>query len=416
VVVLGVLGMLVLSGCGRLRFDPPSDGVPELCPETCIADAAAAFDGTSDGADSRWRYVGDRRDRTWQPMAAVSNIMVGESENRIERCADKPQAKACRALPGALLITSSGASNASDPAIAYVASEARVVRLSLHVHVPGDGVAHRIRLYRNSREDVLFTTSSSPGATVAYTITLDALPGDRFVVALEAQDVRGSAAALHLFVSDSGTAFPSSCELALGFSDPDIVGTAIDDRCGGAFASLLGTAPVSPALIDGPFAEHGMGIYLESDLHLAGPRPFLRDASTIQFWVRMETMMFVKATVFSDIDENSARGLLIQVDATSGFQLEAAVVTATDPVTYASQRIAFANPTTWHFVRVVRADGLITFCLDGARVTSLPLPGSTAPGLAPTLGRNGPWNPRNEMVGSIDDIRVFSTALPCDEQ
>lgn len=400
-----------LGGCGRLMFEA-GDGPLATCPAPCIASAAASFDGTIDGADDRWRYVGDRRDRTWALMTTTGDAMVGELDNRIERCADQPETEACLALPGALLVTSSGMSSTSDPAIEYLPPEARVVQLALRVHVPASGVEHRVRLYRNSREDVLLTTFVSPGATAARALTLDALPGDRWVVALEARAGAGSAAALHLFVSDAGQAFPSSCQLAVGFSDADIIGPAVDDLCGGALTSITGTQPTTPSLIDGPFAYHGTGLYLEPGMYALGARPLPREDSTIQFWIRPEGPQVFKAAVFSDIDESTARGLAVQLDGSTG--LEAAVVTATSPVAYTRQRIAFAPEATWRFVRVVHTAGVVTFCVDGAHIASLPLPSPGGAGSLPHLGRNGPWNPTNELLASLDDVRVFSTALPCD--
>src|SRR5690606_31269169 len=103
---------------------------------------------------------------------------------------------ACGELRGALLVDSSGAS--PDPAIEYESPDARVIQLALRAHVTGG--PHRVRLYRNSREDVLFTAAAAPGAAVAHTITLDALPGDRFLVAIEPGDPAGGTAAVHLFV------------------------------------------------------------------------------------------------------------------------------------------------------------------------------------------------------------------------
>jgi hypothetical protein len=414
-VVLIVAALLAVSGCGRLLFDAADDVSPGTCPAGCIADAAAAFDGSVDGADGRWRYVGDRRDHTWEPMVAVANAMVGDLDNRIERCADRPLASACLALPGALLVTSSGTSSATDPAIEYVVPGARVVELALRVHVPGDGVEHRVRLYRNSREDVLFTASAAPGSTVEHAITLDAIPGDRLVVALEARGALGSATAVHLFVSDAGQAFPSSCELAVGFSDLDITGAAVDDLCRGALTSIINAQPAAPSLTAGPFAYHAKGVYLEPTLPLEGSRSLVRAASTVQFWVRLEATTYLKSVAFSDIDEGNGGGLAIQFDGASGLQLEAAVVTSTNPVAYTSRRVGFPSPTSWHFVRVVHADDVVTFCIDGTRVASMPLPASGGPGSIPYLGKNATWAPPNEFIGSLDDVRVFSTALPCNE-
>lgn len=46
---------------------------------------------------------------------------------------------------------------------------------------------------------------------------------------------------------------------------------------------------------------------------------------------------------------------------------------------------------------------------------SSPPPSFTAPGRVPYLGRNRTWTPSNDVTGSLDDLRVFSGALPCNE-
>jgi 3D (Asp-Asp-Asp) domain-containing protein len=436
VLIRALVVLLAISGCSESLFGVHSDrnggprdggdggddaSVPDTCPASCIADAAASFDGSVGGAGGRWRYLGDKRDRTWAPMLAVAGAMVGDANNRIERCADKPSSAACTGLPGALLVTSSGTSSTSDPAIEYTAPDARVIQLALHVYVPGDSVEHRVRLYRNSREDVLFTASASPGgATVAHTITVDALPGDRFLVALEPSGGQGGTAALHLFVIDANKTFPSTCQLAVTFSAPTIIGPTIDDLCGGGLTSIDNAMlPAAPLLVTGPFAYQGMGGYLDPGYYLYGSQPLDRGDTTIQFWVQNETPSTSKTWVFSDIDEVNARGLGIGFKNTSGnpsdLKLEASVVSATSPVTYTGQSIAFANPQNWRFVRVVHTGGVVTFCLDGARVMSFPLPGPAASGRVPYFGKNGASGVTDYFGGSLDDVRVFSDALPCNE-
>ena len=433
VLIRALVVLLTVSGCSESLFgvhsdrdSGPRDGgdggddasVPDKCPASCIADAAATFDGSVGGTNGRWRYLGDKRNRTWTPMLPVAGAMVGDANNRIERCADKPSSAACTGLPGALLVTSSGTSSTSDPALEYTAPDARVIQLALHVYVPGDSVEHRVRLYRNSREDVLFTASASPGgATVAHTITVDAIPGDRFLVALEPSGGQGGTAALHLFVIDANKTFPSTCQMAVTFSDPTIVGPTIDDLCGGGLTSLNNAMmPDAPLLITGPYANQGMGGYLDPGYSLYGSQPLDKGDTTVQFWVLNETPLVSKAWVFSDTDEVNARGLGIQFKNTSGnlsgLKLEASVVSSTTPVTYTGQSIAFANPQNWRFVRVVHTGGMVTFCLDGTRVMSFPLPGPTAPGRVPYFGKNGPAD-IDYFSGGLDDVRVFSDALPC---
>jgi hypothetical protein len=415
--------LLAVSGCSESLFGVhghPGDGtgggdddasVPDTCPASCIADAAANFDGTVNGTNGRWRYLGDTRNHMWTPMVPAATAMVGDANNRIERCADNASAAACQGLSNGLLITSSGTSSTSDPALEYTAPDARVIQLALAVNVPQGSGEHRVRLYRNSREDVLFTATASPGATVAHTVTVDALRDDRFLVALEPTGTKGGTSALRLFVIDTHTTFPSTCQLALTFSDASTTSATVDNLCGANFTYLNNTTPSPPLLVTGPFAYHGMGVYFEDPYYLAGSQPLGGGDRTVQFWVQEGTVA-TRAWVFSDIDETTGHGLGVAFTNMSGSKLEAAVVTSTSPLTYTSQPIDIPTPQAWHFVRVAHAGGAITLCLDGARVASGPLPGPTAPTRAPTLGRS--TSSTDDLNGQVDDVRVFSGALPCD--
>lgn len=429
VLLRAALVWLTLSACNQSLFDSHGDdhagggggdaggtdvSVPTACPAPCIADAATAFDGTADGDDGHWRYVGDQRDHTWAEMTAFGGAMTGKADNRIERCADRPSADACAGVTHALLVTTSGAANASDPAVEYTITTARVVQLALHAHVSATGAEHRIRLYRNSREDVLFTAVTAPGATGAQVITVDAVPGDRFLVAIEPTTPQGGSVALQFFLADADMTFPSTCRLALGFSAPDITGATIDDLCGGSFTSLFNTTPTPPLLVAGPFREQGMAVHVEPGYYLHGSGPLGGGDTTIQFWIQNEPSNAGLAAVFSNVDEATFSGIAVEFDDTRGLELEAAVVGQTNPVAYTTQHITFPSPGKWHFVRIVHAGGTVTFCVDGARVTSLPLRNPAASPLAPTLGRNGPWSPSNDLIGAFDDLRVFSGTLPCD--
>ena len=154
-------------------------------------------------------------------MTASAGIMDGFEQDQITSCVGL-SAAACKGLPGALLVTSSGGAT-SDPAIEYRSPATRVIQLSFSAHVPSAGAAQRIRLYRNSREDALLTSIVAPGQTAGDMIVVDALEGDRFLIAVEPTGAGGDLA-LHFFVSDPRVDFPSTCRLALAFE------SASDDK------------------------------------------------------------------------------------------------------------------------------------------------------------------------------------------
>jgi len=424
--------LLAVSGCSESLFGTngnPDGGsssgsdsgdaapVPDTCSAPCLADATANFDGTLNGTNDRWSYFDDNRDRTWAPMTPVAGAMVGAVNNRIERCADKASSAACAGLPGALLVTSSGTSSKADPALVYTSPDARVIQLVLHANIPSDSVAHRVRLYRNSREDVLFTATAAPGATVAQTVTVDALAGDRFLIALEPTSAQGGAAALEFFVLDAKQTFPMTCQLALTFTDATIGTTTVDNLCGAGFTYLLDTQPTAPVLVSmGPYTEEANGLYFEHPYYLAGSQALGGGDRTVQFWVRNLAPTALKAWAFSDVDETTGHGLGIRFAnpsmSNSSIKLEAAVVNATSPVTYAFQGIDISSPLSWHFVRIIHAGGMVTFCLDGTQITRAPLPTPAAPGRVPALGRNN-LSSVDDFSGDLDDVRIFSGTLPC---
>src|SRR5262249_32314878 len=137
--------------------------------------------------------------------------------NHITTCKAQPGAAACGMLPDALLVSSSGATSAADPAFEFTAPDAQVIKLTLRSYL-ASGAEQKIRLYRNSREDVLFTGPATAGLLVEQTIMLDALPGDRFLVAMAPSGQGATDVAIQLVISSAGAVFPSACQLALGFA------------------------------------------------------------------------------------------------------------------------------------------------------------------------------------------------------
>lgn len=69
----------------------------------------------------------------------------------------------------------------------------------------------------------------------------------------------------------------------------------------------------------------------------------------------------------------------------------------------------------WHFVRAVHTTGSVKLCLDGRQLTSIPVAtGKLASTYHPYIAKNVVWTPSGAFFdGGIDDVRVFSTALPC---
>lgn len=426
--VLRLATLVLLTACSQSLFDNTGgkDGgggemaVANMCTAPCVGDAAADFDGSPGGATGRWRYLEDRRDRTWTPMTleSASGTMIGtvETANFVGKCKPTSMEHACQSLPGALLVGASAAT--ADPAIELTAPMNQVVQISIKVAVPPAAGDHTVRLYRNSREDVLFTGMALAGNSLEATVTIDALANDRILFAL------GAAAAVQyvgvqMFVSGTGATFPSTCQVALAFSAP--MGNDIDNLCGGdfAYANWETSMMETPTLTAGPFPEQGMAADIMPDRYYKGTNLVVRNAdTTLQFWVRHD--MFVPlydAWIFSDLDLDSTGGLGVVIFDNNGPKMEVTTCTgAGNPLMFAGDITPFPTDNAWHFVRVVHKGGLVNVCLDGEKKFSFAAPaGSLASQYRPHMGRNVVWTPSFAKTDAgIDDLRIFTGALPCE--
>jgi len=422
-----VLGCVFLAGCDQSLFDANGAAkggdddtvVPETCPDPCVADAAGDFDGSSGGTGNHWRYLDDHRNRTWKPMMADGTAMTGEDQgNQITTCAARPDAPACKALPNALLVSAAGATSNADPAIELTSDTAQVIKLSIRAYVPS-GDDQIVRVYRNSREDVLYTGTATAETVLDQAVTIDALAGDRFLVALAPTAKGSSDVGLHVFVNAAGKVFPSTCQVAVSFTAA--AGNTVDNLCGGDFTHALwdGNKDTAPALAPGPYTELGQAGDFTADNYFRGTAPLDKSHdTTLQFWVRWRQAvpLYDDAWVFSDLDYNSANsvGLGVGIRNLSPPTLEVAVCDTTMPGCW--RDIAYPSDGSWQFLRVVHTDGNINVCLNGVRKTSFPAAaGALQSTFAPNFGNNHQFLPQGAFFdGELDDVRVFTGALPCE--
>jgi len=427
---LAVLGFVLLGGCSESLFGAhrggPGDGggggdggdVPIACPDVCIADAAANFNGTATGTNGTWRYLEDQRNHKWNPMTGTT-VMTGSVQgNQITKCTAGSTAPACRALPDALLVSTAGSQSAADPAIEFTAPANQVLQLSLHALVPDGAAPQTIRLYRNSREDVLFTGTAAAGATLGRTITLDALKGDRFLVAVAPPAGGATDVGLQLFVNaPPGTKFPSACQLALPFESMSGSSTTVDPCRGETFTSLDPGGMITMVLANGPFMEQGQAVKLPQEGYVKDPKAALDYSGdvTVQFWFLLQQFASVNpAWIFSDRDPALWGGLGILLIPGSSPTIQAS---AGDPKSASFTEISgpYLGVGSWQFVRVVRSRGTLSLCLQGARLAA----SSTSTenlmskqGVLMGLGTD-PTDP-GVFEGQFDDVRVITGALPCD--
>ncbi|HEX8109022.1 MAG TPA: LamG-like jellyroll fold domain-containing protein [Kofleriaceae bacterium] len=426
------------GGSAGSGSDAGSDGpgVPASCPAGCLGDAAADFDGSATGMTHVWRYLEDQG-RSWQAMTLSNSTMTGQIDpaNRITTCENQKGAPACAALPDALLMSSG--TSAVDPAIEFTTPTdrpAQVIQLILHAYL-ASGTGQTIRIYRNSREDLLFTSPLTATSRVDHAVVVDALPGDRFLVAISG-DAAASEVGLQLYVNATGLHFPNSCQLALSFAGVNTTTTTtVQDPCSKyTFTSLEFTAPPPAQTFaatpfvpgPGPYPEQmpgvsvGQGMFLQRDG--AAPMNALdwSHDTTVQLWAQPTMLDQLKSDsfLFDDFDIEACGGVELSVGEVSGTDPHITLHGCTDPVTMADSAITpapfFPPDSAWHFVRVVRNAAGFDLCIDGVYVASLPVkPGPIASNNPPDLGKPLVYNEGASYVGGVDDVRVFTAALPC---
>jgi hypothetical protein len=405
--------------------DAPSDGPP--CPTTCKGDAARDYDGTPSGSAGVWRYVSDPRDRTWTQMSAGTymglDAMVGTGDPApaIVNCRDNPTDALCAGNAHRLLLIPSdaGAGNA-DPAVEFTVASTGAFTVSGEFLAQSAAGNHRLRIYRNTRDDMLHDELFPTDTTVrSYSVDVEASAQDRLLIAFE-PETAGMAVPIgaHIFVSESVGEFPRGCFLTARFESaagPDLV-----DDCGlvsyevtdYADGSLEATDAV---LVASAISELGTAIRLTAE-HYVTPSGSTMDYTgsfTIDFWLQISVAAPAFGTVFADWHNIPQGGINISVSSSSTFY----ATVLHDPGDSATT-LSFAYPDdgNWHFVRVVRDAGKNRFrtCVDGQLRASTSLSGllDLTTDQSPYLGRNVDYNPP-DFDGAIDDVRVFNRAYPC---
>lgn len=426
----------LVAGCGQSLFDNhvgdgtggdggngSGDGmVASSCPGGCIGDAAADVGGGRVG----WRYVEDARNRTWVAMAEAGGSYTGAvSPNAIRTCAATPMAPSCVALPGALLVTTAGMTTAADPALEFTVPTAQVVTLTARVFVPSGQPAQLVRVYRNSREDVLFTAIAMGGSLFERDITLDALAGERLLLAIAPSGIGAADVGVHLYINATGAAFPTTCTLAVDFASA--AGNTVGNACGGAatYYDYDLTSPdddIPPKLAAGPYTELGTAADIPLTEYYVGANVISRSGdSTTQLWVRHDAFdpsYSYNAYPFSDMDLDNGGGIAMSMFETNSLTRGLGIYTCQgSPCTEVGVDFSYPNDANWHFVRVVHSSGEVHLCIDGKRVAgSLAVPAGKLQGTyEPRFGRNVKWLTAGAYFdGAVDDIRAFSTALPCE--
>lgn len=408
-------GKLDAGGPGDDAGDDAGTDVPAICEAPCAADLAADFNGTPGGVNNNWRYLDDHRDHTWLAMTGDAVKAGADAGNKIAAC--NTDSAACKAVPGALLFSTAGATSAADPAVELTLPQSQVIQLTVRAYAVDRD--QQIRLYRNSREDVLFTGTAAAGRALAATVTVDTLPGDHYLLAVAPQAAGGDVA-VQLFAKATGAVFPAACQVALSFSAA--AGNDVTSACGrNSFTHGLYSGTASqPPLAAGPFPEQGTAADFTEDGYFLGDK--LLDKShdvTVQLWVKHRAFIDpLEAWLFSDLDLVATGGLGIGITNTDPplLDVETCATASRSDNTFTISTSPWPNDHAWHFIRVVHTGGKVNVCLDGKKQGSFDAaPGFLKSTYKPYLGANAVWSPQGAYLdGSLDDVRVLTGALPCE--
>ncbi|HEY0194154.1 MAG TPA: LamG domain-containing protein [Kofleriaceae bacterium] len=411
------------SPSGHHDPDAPDGPAPSYCDTaSCFTSAGPELDGTPRGSSGRWRYLEDHRDRTWVAMTGDASGLHGAVPDiQIRPCREHAQEiEECHELAtGVLLSTSTGA---ADPALELTLPSSQQFTLSVASFVTDGHSAQQLRIYRNSREDALATLTVQPGAA-AHTdeFVVDALAGDRFLVAAAPADgASPGAIALQIYANPTTkTMFPSTCQLAWTFDAA--AGNTVANACGPVMThAIFDGADTPPALAAGPYPELGKAIDLNDTEY--GYSTGVIDRShdtTLQFWMKFRGILEpYDAWPFSDLDLNQPGGLGVALTETTPLRFDVQTTTAFNGSNIETADGIGAYPTdgAWHFLRVVHAGGNVAVCVDGHRQAQFALAECHLQStFSPWIGANQRWSPQGgHFNGLLDDVRIYSLALPCD--
>lgn len=416
-------GHFCVEGACVFRTDEAVFGPP--CTAGCVADLVREFAFEQGGTTGDWRYLDDNRSNTYLQMGLldIGGVVhfvgdVPEPRPKVLYCPSYTDDAACEGAESAMVLTPSKSdAGHHDVTLSWTAPVNGSYRLVGDYERRGDGALDVI-VHRNTRDDIVWRDTVG-GARVegVFDVPMELLGGDRLLFTVRAAGGGDPASlAVHLRVEDL-IDFPGECALAVTFDD----GKAVD-ACGSVTyqprrANEDGYEDTVVSSIAGPFGLTGTGAQIVEGDYLLPTGVAMNYAAsfTVQMWLRLPEE--VSATLYADWDSAIPGGVNLGMGSglcgASGLYSDAA---APEGVGDVYIEWDCPNDLDWHFVRVTRdaENGTYRACVDGVAVAGTTLDGTLdlSPVEPPFIGRNVTYNPPY-FVGDVDDVRVFTRALPC---
>lgn len=411
--------------------------VPAECPEPCQGDPVEDFSLEQGGTNGRWFYLVDRGEANG---ADIDQLQAGTYEGAdawlagsaagpaIVNCAGNMSASVCAGAGDSLVLLPSGGD--SHPTIGFRAPASGTYRVAGQFHTPQGfpaGVAQQFLLSRNARHDLLAKNSFlTQTAESSFSVDVEALAGDQIHLSLLPAASGGGAVAFDFYVTllgGAGDIFPGRCMFAATFDG----GEPFTDLCGGAPLANLndGVGPADVVTSEGPSVNERFG-----NARVFGEATYIRSMGssmdysgdfTVQLWANPAAQRPSRnGFLYGDAANDAFGGVAFLMRDSVGTQISACYIwndgsdpPPDPPLENCFDEGSFPDDGDWHFFRLARKDGTISFCIDGLLQGTDTEPGTfdISSNQPPRIGK-GVFPPAY-YGGSIDDVRIFRRALPC---
>jgi hypothetical protein len=409
--------LFLISGCTQSWFGDGGlstidDDGPVPCETADEGSLGCDFQRVQGGKSGRWRYVDDLKNRTWMEMASgeakdvvgMVSMMPGDHAV-LGSCFDNTSHPLCGNPERVLFIGGD-----ADAAVEFTVPETRQYTLT---GTALSEAGQTLRIYRNTREDLIGHITLEPHVEATLDLTLDATANDRFLFAV------GPAEPVAIAAQFSPT--DGQCALALRFDA--ITTKEVEDDCQGLiwegkYLDEMTSGDIVPTTIASVIPELGSAIQFSAGDYLgypAAPALLYNSSFTIQWWMSFPGDVFptFESAAYSDAANSGVLGVTAFVEPDGSL-----VVRFGGQYPFATEfPTGIPMDADWHHIRLVRniADESFKICIDGVQAAQpFSSAGNETPNKLPWIGGRYHTLEPPYFNGAMDDVRVVYRALPCE--